>query len=345
MAPPGLLRRDDLAADALGDQVDVEDRVRAHHVDVAVDALQLVVEVVHRRAARLHDLAHDVAALVDDVRDAEAKVQLAELVEIDATVGVGLHAIGDVAHQRLGEVDLDAQVGQPHLRGHAGALRPLGAEHHAVEQALLEEGEGSLGRAHRGHGGGEGEERRDRDPVQVGIAGLGEHVRRRHQRHAPLGHDDVGDHDVAAAGRRHAVDVPGVLHLDLVDGQQEVAGRIHRVALDLPAHQHPVGVADAGAEGPVARQRVGAVAGGDRSAARVHAAGGEHEGLRAEDLVLEVLGEHREQPVVLHVEGGDPAHRRIGLGDRQPDVDVGRHVDLVAAVPLRRRTTGTPPSP
>ena len=84
-----FLRGDDLAADAFGDQVDVEDRVRAHHVDVAVDALELVVEVVHRRAARLHDLAHDVAALLDDVRDAEAQVQLAEQVEIDATVGSG----------------------------------------------------------------------------------------------------------------------------------------------------------------------------------------------------------------------------------------------------------------
>ncbi len=135
-------------------------------------------------------------------------------------------------------------------------------------------------------------------------------------------------------GRRHAVDVPGVLDLDLVDGQQEVAGGIDRVALDLGADQHPVGVADAGTERPVARQRVGAIAGGHRSAARVHAPGGEHERLRTEDLVLELLREHREQPVVLHVEGGDPAHRRIGLGDRQPDVDVGRHVDLVAAVPL-----------
>ena len=32
-----------------------------------------------------------------------------------------LHAIGDVAHERLGEVDLDAEVGQSHLGRHPGA--------------------------------------------------------------------------------------------------------------------------------------------------------------------------------------------------------------------------------
>ena len=35
---------------------------------------------------------------------------------------------------------------------------------------------------------------------------------------------------------------------------------------------------------------------------------------------------------MLHVEGGDPPHRRIGPGDGEPDVDEGLEVDLVAAV-------------
>ena len=71
-------------------------------------------------------------------------MQLAQQVEIETPVGVRLHAVGDVAQQGLGEVDLDVQVGQAHLRRHAGALCSLRAEHHAVEQAVLEQREGSL---------------------------------------------------------------------------------------------------------------------------------------------------------------------------------------------------------
>ena len=113
------------------------------------------------------------------------------------------------------------------------------------------------------------------------------------------------------------------------------------VAVDLPAEQHPVGVADAGAEGPVAREPEAAVGQGHREAGGVHAARGEHVGLGAEHLVLQLVGEHREEPVVLHVEGGDPAHRRIGPGHGEADVDEGLEVDLVAAVAGRARTTGT----
>ena len=70
-----------LAADALGHEVDVEDGVGADHVDVAVDALQLVVEVVHRRAARREDVAHDVAAAPHDVGDRQPQLLLLEQVE------------------------------------------------------------------------------------------------------------------------------------------------------------------------------------------------------------------------------------------------------------------------
>ena len=120
--------------------------------------------------------------------------------------------------------------------------------------------------------------------------------------------------------------------LDLVDGHEELTGHRRLVVVDLAAQQHPVGMADAGGELPAPRQRVRALAGRRRPAGRVDGARREHERLRAEDLVLELLGEHREQPVVLHVEGGDPAHRRVGVRHGEADVDEGRQVDLVAAV-------------
>ena len=50
---------------------------------------------------------------------------------------------------------------------------------------------------------------------------------------------------------------------------------------------------------------------------------------------LQLLGEHPEQPVVLHVEGRDPARRRARLAHGHADVHEQLEVDLVAAVALR----------
>ena len=90
---------------------------------------------------------------------------------------------------------------------------------------LLEELERPRRGADRRDRGGERQERHDRDAYEVRVAGPGEHVRRRRERHAARGHDHVGGDDVAAAGRGHAVDVPRVLHLDVVDGHEELPGR------------------------------------------------------------------------------------------------------------------------
>ena len=49
-------------------------------------------------------------------------------------VGVGLHPAAMARSSRLDGVGLDDEVGQPHLRGHAGALGARGAEHDAAQQ-------------------------------------------------------------------------------------------------------------------------------------------------------------------------------------------------------------------
>ena len=54
---------------------------------------------------------------------------------------------------------------------------------------------------------------------------------------------------------------------------------------------------------------------------------------------LEVVAEQTEQPVVLHVEGRDPARRRARLADGDADVDEELEVDLVAAVALGNERT------
>ena len=102
------------------------------------------------------------------------------------------------------------------------------------------------------------------------------------------------------AGRRRDRTMAAA-HLDIADPGEEVESDV--VVADLPAEQHPVGVADAGAERPVPRQRVRTVAVVNGTTRRVDAAGREHKRLPPEDLVLQLVGEHGEQPVVLGGEG------------------------------------------
>ena len=96
---------------------------------------------------------------------------------------------------------------------------------------------------------------------------------------------------------------------------------------------------DAGRELPVAGQLVAAVFRYRIAALRIHAAGRENERRIAEHLLLHLVGEETEQPVVLHVERRDPAGGRTRFADRDADVDEQIEADLVAAEALRHERT------
>ncbi len=118
------------------------------------------------------------------------------------------------------------------------------------------------------------------------------------------GTNDVVDDDVVGTGRPHARGVPDVLDADLRRRAAAPAPGTSVIGPTQRADHHPVGGHDAGRPGPAAAQPHPAVDG--------HAAPGRRQRGRAqhrsvgEHLVLGLLAEQRQHPVVQDVEPQGP---------------------------------------
>ena len=146
-----------------------------------------------------------------------------------------------------------------------------------------------------------------------------------------LGDEDVVHREVVAAGRRHAVDVPHVVHLDGLDGHQHPPHVGPLGPVDEHRPHRPVAVAHAAGVAPAPADQEAALD-GDGPPGRERGAGRHHVRLRPEHLVLGAFGEQRQDQVVLHEERRDPRRRRVGLAERQHDVDEVDDAELQPAV-------------
>ena len=247
----------------------------------------------------------------------EPQLQVVEQVEIDATrLGVGLHPERRRRASRLGDRrrrrGCQARPGSarvsacrfvvPNMTRSNMRLSNSSTARRAAPTAgiaAVSERNGSIGMRRR-----------------YGSPRLGEHVRRRRSDTRRSGTTTVG----ATMSRLPVAAMPSTCQVSFTSTSSTGTRNIRGIGvLRRPRSSRSAAPSRRGrcrcrtASGPTARSR--------RRAASPRPSGSrarrEHVRLRAEDLVLEVLGEHREQPVVLHVEGRDPARRRVGLARRR----------------------------
>ena len=151
---------------------------------------------------------------------------------------------------------------------------------------------------------------------------------------AALGHEQLGDRDVLAAGRRHAHGVPGVD--DLVVGlrhqaQPPVDRRLAVVAIDRDGQHVPVGIVDARGERPAAVDDEAAV-GLAPAAGRERDRGGDQRvGVGVPHLVLRLGLVVAEDPVMAGEVADVPGRRRAAARKLRRDVHDRDEVELHAA--------------
>ena len=236
------------------------------------------------------------------------------------------------------------RIAEPDLRGRLILLCHTGIRQHSLGQPVGEQVGDVFGRTERGHRRQQRQCGHHRPAVQRGV------VQRCARRGAAvdvddldqpvLGHEHVGDDDVVGAGRPHPRGVPDVVDLDVVGGQQRQR-RIHPVvgAAERADH-HPVGVHDAGRPRPAAGQPDTAV-GRHAATGRRQRGGAQHRAVD-EHLVLGLLVEQRQHPVVQHVEAQRPGGRRATVGHPPDGVQDRREVGLLTAVTGRQQQVGQP---
>ena len=151
---------------------------------------------------------------------------------------------------------------------------------------------------------------------------------------AALGHEQVGDGDVLAAGGAHAHGVPGVD--DLVVGlrhqaQPPVDGRLAVVAVDGDGQHVPVRVVDAGGERPAARYDEPAVGLARSAGGKGDGGGDQRVGVGVPYLALGFGCVVAEDPVVAGEVADVPGGGGAAAGELGRDVDDGDKVELHAA--------------